>query len=142
MYTDKYYTFDTVNMQYYDASYFQETKVGNYLAKTKPTYEIQYGDTVTIPFKISHDYADSNIAIILYDFRHETVYELSTVPDKNDIVYLVLDTDVSSKLHRGVYTIQIQAQVLKLVGEGEELEPQIVSAYTILKDTDCTLYIK
>jgi len=110
MYKDMYNTYDNEHIPYNYPHSFQEDKKFDYLNGIEPTYTLDYGDTITLPFKVCDMYRDYTFDIIIYNFRYEPIKTITTYMDDCGVVYLPINVELSEDvLKKGIYFIQIQA---------------------------------
>ena len=133
MYTDMYQTFYDECIPYSYPFSFQDHKL-NYMRGEEPTYEMDYGDTVTIPFHIDEKYQEYYINVILYNFRYEEIYGIQDKVDDCGNVYLVIDHETSEKLlKRGRYYCRVQAMFNN--GYYEDVS-------TLINPTECVIRVR
>lgn len=134
MYTNIYDTFDKQQIKYSFPFSFKENRQDYMRCKGIATYELDYGDTCIIPFKISPEYLDWTMDIIIYNNRYEEIYKLTTTADKCHQIYLPIDNELSRSLKKGHYYIQVQAYYYLLGGTTQ--------VSTLCSAEDCSLWVR
>ena len=134
MYTDMYDTFDDKSIPYCYPFSFQGNKLDYMEGNSTPTYVMDIGDSVTLPFKIDEQYKEYKIILTIYNFRFEEIYTEDFLVAPDGKIYFVVNSELSKKLFRhGRYYCRLQASL-----KDEFYE----DTCTLIRPEDCIIYVR